>query len=198
MRRVLVRTFFGKCIAGIEAACHNAATSGCVHIAPTGKSPVQEVRCEVRWSSVAFRRLSHGPRKTQEIESQVGPRRSSFMKPVAALLVVCLAGLVAGGVILAVPELSPAWSLGALALLSCALLASRGWRGRPPVKMPHRKRVIFEKVIRGNAAGLPEESRRPGGQHEMLLRIVDARGSRLGTPKPGSHRQSTKPKRSRI
>src|SRR5579863_5263166 len=116
------------------------------------------------------------------------------MKPVAALLIVCLAGLVAGGVILAVPELSPAWSLGALALLSCALLASRGWRGRPPKTRPRRKRVIFEKVIRGNAAGLPEEARRSGGQHEMLLRIVDARGSRLGTPRPRSHRQSTNPK----
>ncbi len=118
------------------------------------------------------------------------------MKPVAALLVVCLAGLVAGGVILAVPDLSPAWSLGALALLSCALLASRGWRGRQPVtqpvKRPLRKRVIFEKVIRRNTAAHPGSA----GQHEMLLRIVDARGSRLGAASPGSQRQSTNPRRS--
>ena len=101
------------------------------------------------------------------------------MKPVAALLVVCLAGLVAGGVMLAVPELSPAWSLGALALLSCALLASRDWRGSQPIVTPTRKRVIFEKVMRGNAGGNPGDSRRSGGQHELLLRIVDARGSHL-------------------
>jgi hypothetical protein len=127
------------------------------------------------------------------------------MKPVGALLLVCLAGVVAGAVILAVPELSPAWSLGALALLSCALLASRGWRGRPPVTQPvgqpitrpARKRVIFEKVIRGNDAH-PEELRGSGGQHEMLLRIVDARGSRLGAARPGSHSQSANPKTPRI
>lgn len=123
------------------------------------------------------------------------------MKPVGALLLVCLAGVVAGAVILAIPELSPAWSLGALALLSCVLLASRGWRGRPPVTQPVarrvRKRVIFEKVIRGNDAH-PEELRGSGGQHEMLLRIVDARGSRLGAARPGSHRQSTNPKTPRI
>ena len=118
------------------------------------------------------------------------------MKPVTALLVVCLAGLVAGGVMLAVPELSPAWSLGALALLSYALLASRDWRGGQPVTQsvtrPPRKRVIFEKVMRGNAASDPEDPRRSGGQHELLLRIVDARGSRL------QDRPSYNPRRSRI
>jgi hypothetical protein len=108
------------------------------------------------------------------------------MKPVMALLVVCLAGLVASVVVLAVPELSPAWSLGALALLACALLASRSWRGSPPVTTPPRRRVIFEKVMRGS------------GQHELLLRIVDARGSQLQTEKPGSQRPSTNPRRSHI
>jgi hypothetical protein len=120
------------------------------------------------------------------------------MKPVWALLVVCVAGIVVGAVILAVPEINPVWSLGALALLACALLASRGWRGDEPVTPPPRKRVIFEKVIRGNAAGSPGEPRRSGGYYEMLLRIVDARGSRLGTAKPGSHRKSPNPRSSRI
>ena len=106
------------------------------------------------------------------------------MKPATALLVVCLAGLIAGVVMLAVPELSPAWSLGALALLSYALLASRDWRSSPPVASPPRKRVIFEKVRRGG--GNHEEP-----QHEMLLRIVDARGSRL------QNRSSYNAKRSR-
>ena len=93
------------------------------------------------------------------------------------MLVVCLAGLVAGVVMLAVPELSPAWSLGALALLSYALLATRDWRTSSPVTSPPRKRVIFEKVMRGS------------GQHEMLLRIVDARGSRL---QPGPPRKAVR------
>ncbi len=148
---------------GPHEVCRNTrALSGSVHVRFRGCSMFPNQRGFGHSSTrVGFRSASRDPRKTPEIDSQVDPRRSFPMNPVGALLFVCLAGLVAGGVILAVPELSPAWSLGGLALLSCALLASRRGRERQFLTQsrPIRKRVIFEKVIRGAAAAHPEELR---------------------------------------
>jgi hypothetical protein len=120
------------------------------------------------------------------------------MKPIGkALLVVCLCSFVVGGVVLAAPEVSPAWTVGALALLTVALLATHGRRGTPPMELPLRERVIFEKRIR-LSAGLEEEPDRSGGKPEILLRIVNARGTRLRNTLPGSHGKSSNGRRSRI
>ncbi|MBZ5673368.1 MAG: hypothetical protein LAP61_03910 [Acidobacteriia bacterium] len=117
------------------------------------------------------------------------------MKPVGTtLLVVCLASLVVGAVVLAAPEISPGWSVGALALVTAVLLVVCAPRGAKSGKAPARGRVIFEKRIRFSPSGLPEEPRRSGGQHEILLRIVDARGSYIrnagSRPQPLSRKGS--------
>ena len=116
------------------------------------------------------------------------------MKPVGTtLLVVCLASLVVGGVVLAAPEISPGWSVGGLALLTAVLLVVCAPRGAKPAARPARGRVIFEKRIRFRPNGLPEEPRRSGGQQEILLRIVDTRGSYLrkagSRPQPLSRKE---------
>ena len=113
------------------------------------------------------------------------------------MLLVCLSSLVVAGVVLAAPAVSPVWTVGALALLAAALLVGHGRSKAEPVDLPRRERVIFEKRIRVNAAGLPEEPRRAGGQNELLLRIVDARGARLRTGPRGSDRRLQNPRRSR-
>src|SRR5438876_10238032 len=98
------------------------------------------------------------------------------MKPVGkALLMVCLSSVVVGGVVLAAPEISPAWSVGGLALLTAALLATHGRPSSTLVKSSVRERVVFQKMVRVKDTfdrGLPPARSR--GQHEILLRIVDA------------------------
>ena len=121
------------------------------------------------------------------------------MKPVGAtLLVVCLACLVVGTVVRAAPEISPGWTGGALALVTVVLLVVCAPRGTRPAKTPARGRVIFEKRIRFSPSGLPKEPGRGGGQNEMLLRVIDARGSYIRTAaKYGSRTQSLNRKGSR-
>jgi hypothetical protein len=100
------------------------------------------------------------------------------MKPVGtALLVVCLASLVVGAVVLAAPEISPGWSVGALALVTAVLLVVCGPRGTKLAKTPARGRVLFEKRIRFSPDYRRDEPGRSQEKQEMLLRIVDARGS---------------------
>lgn len=118
------------------------------------------------------------------------------MKPVGiTFALVCLSSLVVGGVVLAAPDVSPVWTVGALALLAGALVVGRSRRKIEPAEARRRGRVVFEKRIRFSTEGFPDEPRRSGGQPEILLRIVDARGSYIRTsgsrPQPlnrkGSH-----------
>jgi hypothetical protein len=111
------------------------------------------------------------------------------MKPVGtAPLVVFLSSLVVGGVVLSAPEINPAWSLGALALLSAVVVVIHGRGSGLSAKRRPRKRIIFQKLVRVKDAGR---------QREIMLRIVDARESRLPDVTLGSARRILDPRRSR-
>ena len=112
------------------------------------------------------------------------------MKPVGiALLLVCLSSVVVGGVVLAAPEINPAWSVGALALLAAALLVTHNRPEKMSAKPPLRKRVVFQRMVRVkniSEQGRLETDVRPRGLPGLLLRIVDARGTSLPARSHGS------------
>ena len=114
-----------------------------------------------------------------------------------ALLFVCLASLVVAGVVLAAPEVSPAWSVGSLALLTAVLVVAHCRRNDPIIEEPARERVVFQKLVRVKGTGNQDEPGQSHGQHEILLRIVDVRGLRLENTTPHSNPQAFDPRRSR-
>ena len=118
------------------------------------------------------------------------------MNPVGTtLLVVCLASVVVGTVVLTAPEISPGRSVGVLGLVTVVILVVCAPRGTTPAKTPARGQVVYEKRIRFSPKDLPEVPRRSGRQNEMLVRIVDARGSYIH--KAGSRPQPLSRKGSR-
>lgn len=123
------------------------------------------------------------------------------MKPVGiALLLLCLSSVVVAGVVLAAPEVSPVWSVGALALFTAALLLSHCRSGSRPAKPPVRERVVFQKTVRVNGSakqGLQETPGKSAGRPEILVRVVDARGLRLQTAPSDSNRQTLSTRKSR-
>lgn len=120
------------------------------------------------------------------------------MKPVGTvLLAVCLLSLVVAAVVLTAPEVSPVWTIGSLALAAGALLVTHGRSTIQTAQTPPRERLVFQKVVRVKDTGIRSRQDipdKPREQHEILLRVVDARGLNLNPATSGSNRVSLSPR----